>query len=129
MDALTADLQQLIVGKVDKVEHIKGLIDKLNADDCVEVGKYINERYDLIRSTAFSDLKDVWRGMLKGNKKDKTTKRMFIVFTRNGCERTFCVEKFAVKYVYAWEVQHGEVLKYRSVMFSTVQNMTRYYIE
>lgn len=104
MDALPMDIQQYIYNKVDRVEHIKALIDGMSIKDFNEimaVHKHLCKRINASRSELFHDLKAKWNEMRKENKKKGLNRRMYIEVESRTGNVELCVDKFAIKNIYA----------------------------
>lgn len=125
------EIERYIYGKVDKVEHITALIDRMTIADFNELrGIMQHSRSKLLdmRRNMFVDLKKVWADMVKEDKKSGKERKMFIRFNQtDGREFVISVIKFAVKYIYGYEVVCG--LRGARYKINNMETMDTYWIE
>jgi hypothetical protein len=122
MDALPNDIQQYICGKVDKKEHVIGLVDGMTASEKANIIAHIMVGMDgeqmmvmeLIyrevirekRTNSYNQMRDEWKKMQKHNKKNGTNRSMYVHFkklygkTMGGSDILVKVEKFGRNTMY-----------------------------
>jgi hypothetical protein len=136
MDAVPMEIERYIYGKVDKVEHIKALIDRMTVADFEElreVATHIQNKLLAMRVDMFVDLKKVWVDMVKSDKKSGLKRAMYIEFRgikghpTHFREFVMRVDKFAVKYIHGCEEHRGLPVHWYKI--ACLEYMDRYWIE
>lgn len=69
MDALPNDIQQYICGKVDKIEHISTLIEKMTGKELAALSLRVDIIIDRRREEAYNTLRQEWLSVKEGDKK------------------------------------------------------------
>jgi hypothetical protein len=133
LNTLPVDVLGHIFGKVDTMEHMTKLIEKMSPSEMNQLKYYIDKRLENRRNKSFSELKQKWIEMRDDNKKNGTNRKMYVEFNRGGiCEDykdyTFVVDRFRGKYMYGDEVSH-KMLRNYPIGFNVAEYFGRYWIE